>query len=94
MTSSGLFIIRIEEVVDILNVSTDWVRRLSADGKLSFHGHPDYYRLDVVLAYKEADDIRRKKAFKELVELTESYGGYLVDDINEDRERLIDEARD
>jgi hypothetical protein len=93
MTNTGLFIISIEEVADILNVSFDYVHKLALNGELPFHGHPDYYRLDVVLAYKEADDIRRKKAMLELVRLTEEYGGY-QDEITEDRERLIDSGRD
>jgi excisionase family DNA binding protein len=126
MTSTGLFIVRVEEVANILNVSLDYVRKLAFNDTLPFHGHPNHYRLDVVLAYKEADDIRRNKALQELVELTEEYGGYdsciyatcrqtgeclypdrskdlncptdnvakTLDQISEDRERLVDEARD
>jgi excisionase family DNA binding protein len=99
MANTGLFIIRIEEAADILNVSVDYVRRLELTGKLRFHGRTDHYRLDVVLAYKEADDIRRNKALKELVQLTEAYGGYDDDKlawaaINADRERLVDLVRD
>lgn len=93
MTNTGLFIIRVEEVASILNVSFDYVHKLALNGELPFHGHPDYYRLDVVLAYREADDIRRKKAMLELVRLTEEYGGYR-DDIADDRDRLIDQERD
>ncbi len=80
MTNTGLFIIRLQEVADILNVSTNYVRRLSANGELPFHGHPEYYRLQDVLAYKEVRDIDRRKGFKELAALTQEYGGYGFED--------------
>lgn len=76
MYNTGLFIIRAQEAADILNVSVDYVRKLSRENKLAFHGHPDYFRLDVVLDYKERQDEYSDKALLELVRLTEEYGGY------------------
>lgn len=76
MANTGLFIIRAPEAAEILNVSVDYVKKLSQSNKLPFHGHPDYFRLDVVLDYKKQHDYDRRRDLMELVRLTEEHGGY------------------
>lgn len=76
MNNTGLFIIRADEAAATLNVSSEYLELLTANGKLSFHGTPGFYRLSDVLTYKTQRDADRRESLKELARMTQEFGGY------------------
>ncbi len=68
-----------EEVAHVLDVSVEYLDGLRRSGSLVPLGSGKYAWAEV-LRYKSADDAKRYEALRELVALTEEFGGY-------DRER-------
>jgi hypothetical protein len=70
--------IDLRAVADILNVPIEYVDRLFIEGKIHCTGSGDQRLFDAghVLKFKEQRDSERRQGLRELVRMTQEFGGY------------------
>lgn len=83
-----LNLLTLDQVADILNVSSEYVRKLMRQGVINFYGTPEnaYFNGQHVFEYKYVRDCDSRRAADELTQLSQDMG--LYGGIEEDRERF------
>lgn len=77
-----LNLLKLDQVADVLNVSTEYVLKLMREGVITYYGTLEnaYFNAQYIFEYKYVRDCDRKAAFKELAQITQEFGGYDEED--------------